>query len=42
MSAEILSRIVENFVDAKRATKGCDVNGAVASREARLDNSYAL
>jgi hypothetical protein len=42
MSEEILSRIVENFIDAKRATKGFDFTVAIASRETRLDGSTAL
>jgi hypothetical protein len=38
----ILSRIVENFIDAKRATKGFDFRSLFASRETRLDGFYAL
>ena len=42
MSEEILSRIVENFIDAKRATKGFDLKSATPIRETDLDGSYAL
>jgi len=41
MSAEILSRIVENFGDAKRATKGFDLKPATPIRETDLDGFYA-
>ena len=40
MSEEILSRIVENFIDAKRATKGFDLKSATAIRETDLDGFY--
>jgi len=43
MCAEILSRIVENFIDAaKRATKGFDLKSATPIRETDLDGFYAL
>jgi hypothetical protein len=42
MNAEILSRIVENFIDAKRATKGFDLQSATAIRKTDLDGFYAL
>jgi len=42
MCAEILSRIVENFIDAKRATKGLDLKSATAIRKTDLDESNAL
>jgi hypothetical protein len=41
MSEEILSRIVENFIAAKRATKGCDLKSATPIRETDLDESSA-
>jgi hypothetical protein len=42
MSAEILSRIVENFIDgAKRSTKGFDLKSATAIRKTDLDESSA-
>ena len=42
MSEEILSRIVENFIDAKRATKGFDLKSATLIRKTDLDGFYAL
>jgi hypothetical protein len=41
MSEEILSRIVENFIDAKRTTKGFDLKSATAIRKTDLDESSA-
>jgi len=41
MSEEILSRIVENFIDAKRAAKGFDLKPATPIRKTDLDDSYA-
>jgi hypothetical protein len=41
MSAEILSRIVENFIGAKRATKGFALKSATPIRETDLDESSA-
>jgi len=42
MSEEILSRIVENFIDTKRATKGFDFKSATPIRKTDLDGFYAL
>jgi len=42
MSEEILSRIVENFIDTKRATKGFDFKSATPIRKTGLDGFYAL
>jgi hypothetical protein len=41
MSEEILSRIVENFIDGATVWKGFDLKSATPIRKTDLDDSYA-